>query len=94
VSLWGPAPALGGLTAAAEAPPPHTRPIVFDGGTLEAAVHRGELGAGTRISGPALCALPDATLLVAPGWSGEVDLQGTVHLRHEARPKAPACDDA
>jgi N-methylhydantoinase A len=57
-----------------------TRPIVFDGRPVAASVLRGELAPGTRVSGPALCALPEATLLVAPGWHGEVDGQGTVHL--------------
>jgi N-methylhydantoinase A/oxoprolinase/acetone carboxylase beta subunit len=32
------------------------------------------------LSGPAVCAMPEATLLIAPGWSGEVDEQGTIHL--------------
>ena len=30
--------------------------------------------------GPTLCALEGSTLLVAPGWEGEVDAFGTVHL--------------
>jgi hypothetical protein len=33
-----------------------------------------------RVSGPALCALPEATLLVPPGWVGQVDEQGTITL--------------
>jgi N-methylhydantoinase A len=57
-----------------------TRPIVFDGRPVASSVLRGELAPGTRVSGPALCALPEATLLVVPGWHGEVDQQGTVHL--------------
>jgi 5-oxoprolinase (ATP-hydrolysing) len=56
------------------------RAIVFDGRPVAASVLRGELAPGTRVSGPALCALPEATLLIAPGWHGEVDEQGTVHL--------------
>ena len=39
-----------------------------------------DLAPGTRVRGPVLCALPEATLLVAPGWSGEVDEFGTVKL--------------
>ena len=31
-----------------------------------------------QLAGPALCALPEATLLVPPGWSGEVDAHGTI----------------
>ncbi len=45
---------------------------------LATSVLRGEPAPGARVSGPALCALPEATLLVPPGWSGEVDEQGTV----------------
>ena len=40
----------------------------------------GELPAGTRVDGPAVCALPEATLAVPEGWSGEVDELGTVML--------------
>jgi N-methylhydantoinase A len=35
---------------------------------------------GTRLAGPAVCALEHATLLIPPGWAGEVDQYGTVHL--------------
>jgi N-methylhydantoinase A len=82
VSVWGPSPPLPELAADAPVPAPDTRPIVFDGRSVDAEVFRGELPPGMSLSGPALCALPDATLLVPPGWSGEVDLQGTIHLRH------------
>jgi N-methylhydantoinase A/oxoprolinase/acetone carboxylase beta subunit len=34
-----------------------------------------------RIDGPAVYPLPEATLYVPPGWSGEVDAWGTVHLQ-------------
>jgi N-methylhydantoinase A len=89
-SVWGPSPSLRPLAASAQAGSGQSRgarvratdvrPIVFDGEVVAATVLRGELPPGTRVSGPALCALPDATLLVPPGWSGEVDKQGTVHL--------------
>ncbi len=64
------------------APAAEERPIIFDGEPepLAASILRGELAPGTRVSGPALCALPEATLLVAPGWSGEVDEHGTIRL--------------
>jgi N-methylhydantoinase A len=83
-SVWGPSPSLRPRAAHAHAPAADVRPIVFDGEPLDATVLRGELPPGTRVSGPALCALPEATLLVPPGWSGEVDAQGTVHLASEA----------
>jgi N-methylhydantoinase A len=81
VSVWGASPSLRprpgkpAVTDVAE-----TGRVVFDGEPLEVAVLRGELAPGTVLSGPALCALPEATLLVPPGWSGGVDAQGTVHL--------------
>ena len=40
----------------------------------------GDLPAGTRVDGPAICALPEATLAVPSGWSGTVDDHGTVVL--------------
>jgi N-methylhydantoinase A/oxoprolinase/acetone carboxylase beta subunit len=54
--------------------------VVFAGARLDTLVLRGELAAGTSVRGPALCALPEATLLVPPGWLGEVDGQGTIQL--------------
>ncbi len=54
--------------------------IVLDGRELDAECLRGELPAGTRVRGPAICALPESTLLVPPGWEGEVDVFGTMCL--------------
>jgi N-methylhydantoinase A len=79
-SAWGPAPTLTPLASRGAAPTTELRPVVFDGQSLSATVFHGEPPSGTVISGPALCALPDATLLIAPGWSGEVDDFGTIHL--------------
>jgi N-methylhydantoinase A len=82
VSAWGPAPVLrplaGGEVPAADG---GTRSLVFAGETLQAAVLRGEPAPGAELHGPTLCALPEATLLIAPGWSGRVDEHGTIHLR-------------
>jgi len=79
-SVWGSAPELQ-LRGAHEPPARReVRPVVFDGEPVAASVMRGALAPGVRVSGPALCALPEATLLVPPGWSGEVDEQGTVRL--------------
>jgi N-methylhydantoinase A len=96
VSAWGAAPqahntpdpgsAAGGLSelspgssvptgAAIE-----TRRVVFAGHEQDASWLTGELPSGTRVRGPAVCVLPDSTLLVPPGWEGEIDTQGTVHL--------------
>ncbi|HEX2084460.1 MAG TPA: hypothetical protein VHF89_02160, partial [Solirubrobacteraceae bacterium] len=43
-------------------------------------VLHGDLPPGTRVEGPAICALPEATLAVPAGWGGEVDDHGTVVL--------------
>ncbi|MGA2320614.1 MAG: hydantoinase/oxoprolinase family protein [Solirubrobacteraceae bacterium] len=83
VSVWGPSPSLrtrAGAEAGAE-PTRLTRMIIFDGEAVESVVFRGEPPAGARLAGPALCALAEATLLVPPGWVGEVDAQGTIELR-------------
>ncbi len=82
VSAWGPAPSARPQAATGAGAATDIRPIVFSEEPLAAAIFRGELAPGTVLSGPALCALPDATLLVPPGWSGEVDAHGTVHLHH------------
>lgn len=58
--------------------------VVLDGQEIAATCLHGELPPGTQVSGPAICALPEATLLVPPGWSGVVDPQGTIVLNAEA----------
>ncbi len=42
-----------------------------------------------RIEGPAVLALPEATLYVPPGWSGEEDEWGAVHLHPVSRWEEP-----
>jgi N-methylhydantoinase A len=57
------------------------RTAVFAEREHEAQVLRGELPARTEIRGPAICELPEATLVVPPDWSGDVHSTGTVRLR-------------
>jgi hypothetical protein len=45
---------------------------------MEARVLRGEPEAGLRASGPCIFELPEATLVLPPGWDAEVDAQGTI----------------
>jgi N-methylhydantoinase A len=62
------------------------RTATLDGEEIELAVLRGGVGgirSGTAIEGPAVVELPESTLLVPPGWAGEVDDTGTIHLRAE-----------
>ena len=44
---------------------------------IELEVVRGIPGPGTQVDGPAVVELPEATLLIPPGWSAEVDDTGT-----------------
>jgi N-methylhydantoinase A len=84
VSVWGPAPRPRIRGAAGHPPRPELGEIVFDGAPLQAQVLHGELAPATRLRGPALCALPESTLLIPPGWSGEVDEHGTCRLERDA----------
>ncbi len=81
VSVWAGSPQLRpgpGAGPAARAAQP--RAVRFDGASLPTAVLRGEPAPASELSGPMLCALPEATLLIPPGWSGTVDAHGTIHL--------------
>jgi N-methylhydantoinase A len=57
-----------------------TRKATLDGEELELDVLRGTPPPGTSVPGPAVVELPESTLLVPPGWNGEVDDKGTIHL--------------
>ncbi len=78
--LPGPEVSLERAAGGGVARPASSRRAVFDGAAVEAEVWRGELAPGTRLTGPAVCELPEATLVVAPGWSGDVDATGAVKL--------------
>jgi N-methylhydantoinase A len=80
VSAWGAAPELRRSTGAAVPVPPEMRTLIFDGAPLPTRVFRSEPPAGARLEGPALCVLAGATLLIPPGWRGEVDEDGTIRL--------------
>jgi N-methylhydantoinase A len=61
-----------------------TRTATLDGEEIELAVLSGTPPPGTAIEGPAVVELPESTLLVPPGWAGEVDDTGTIHVRAES----------
>jgi N-methylhydantoinase A len=85
-SLWGAAPALslrGGATK--EQQNREVAAVVFAGEHLPSAIFRGEPPPGVSLVGPALCALPESSLLIPPGWSGQADQHGTIHLSYEER---------
>jgi N-methylhydantoinase A len=64
--------------AAAGEPERRTRRARFGGEWIEATVIRGEPEEGARTEGPCIFELPEATLVVPPGWRGEVDGRGTI----------------
>jgi N-methylhydantoinase A len=57
------------------------RRATLGGEEIELDVLRGTPAPGTVITGPAVVELPESTLLVAPGWAGEVDERGTIYVR-------------
>jgi N-methylhydantoinase A len=59
------------------------RDATLDGESVTLHVLRGSPPPGTGIEGPAVVELPESTLLVPPGWRGEVDDTGTIHIRTE-----------
>jgi N-methylhydantoinase A len=75
-------------------PRPAARAARLDGREQRLAVWRGELPPGLEIAGPAVCELPESTLLVPAGWSGGVRASGAVELRREPACVASASGDA
>jgi N-methylhydantoinase A len=84
----GPTPPLnaGGSSEAAppcqrgQTPLADRRVVVFAGSEHDAEVLRGDLPPGAELTGPAICELPEATVVVPPGWRGRVDDSGAVIL--------------
>ncbi|MDQ6779189.1 MAG: hypothetical protein M3071_23865, partial [Actinomycetota bacterium] len=58
---------------------PPTRPATLHGERLDLQLLTAP-APGTPITGPAVVVLPEATLLVPPEWSGEVDGTGTIRI--------------
>src|SRR5215208_4507143 len=55
-----------------------TRHARFGGEWVEATILRGEPEAGTQADGPCILELPEATLVLPPGWRADVDARGTI----------------
>jgi N-methylhydantoinase A len=69
------------------------RPVLFGEEWLETPILRGEPATGVRAAGPIVFELPEATLVLPPGWHAEVDAAGTVVARlqtHEIGRKGTA----
>jgi N-methylhydantoinase A len=79
VSVWGPAPELSPVPEQSASARSSTT-IWHRGQELEAALILGQPQPGERFEGPAVCALPEATLLVEPGWAGSVLERGAIEL--------------
>ena len=58
------------------------RTAVFDGAQDEVDAHvlTGEPEPGAALEGPAICELPEATLVVPPGWRAVAGAAGTLRL--------------
>jgi N-methylhydantoinase A len=54
----------------------------FGGGWAETRVLRGEPEAGYAVEGPCVFELPEATLVLPPGWNASVDEAGTITAEH------------
>jgi N-methylhydantoinase A len=67
-----------------------SRRVFFDGEWVETPVLRGEPATGTEAEGPVVFELPEATLVLPPGWAAGVDDHGTVIARFLSRPKGTA----
>ncbi len=61
-----------------------SRSVRFGGAWVESPVLRGEPPAGLSAEGPVVFELPEATFVVPPGWSAEVDDTGTIRAEGRA----------
>jgi N-methylhydantoinase A len=83
--------ATGAATDVALAQPGAEQPLTrsrrratLGGEQVELEVLRGAPAPGTELAGPSVVELPESTVLVPPGWSGQVDDTGTLLLRRAA----------
>ena len=84
VALTVPGPSPEARAAASGALDRRIRRARFAGEWIEAAVLRGEPEAGLEVDGPCIFELPEATLVLPPGWAARVDDHGTI-AAEEAR---------
>jgi N-methylhydantoinase A len=83
LALVAPGPSPRPAAATAGALERSARCVRFDGAWLETPVLRGEPHAGLRTEGPVVFELPEATLVLPPGWSATVDDTGTILAEDE-----------
>jgi N-methylhydantoinase A len=73
-----PGPRPGPKAAEADGLTENERPVRFGGEWLDSRVLQGEPPAGTSAQGPAIFELPEATVVLPPGWRAAVDGAGTI----------------
>ncbi len=78
VALTVPGPSPQPKAAAAGGLSRRARRARFGGEWLEATVLRGEPRSGAEEEGPCIFELPEATLVMPPGWRAKVDAHGTI----------------
>ncbi|HEX2392011.1 MAG TPA: hydantoinase/oxoprolinase family protein [Solirubrobacterales bacterium] len=78
LAMVAPGPAPRPTAAAEDRLQRGSRRVWFGGEWVETPVLRGEPAAGTEAEGPVVFELPEATLVLPPGWSASVDNQGTI----------------
>jgi N-methylhydantoinase A len=81
LALVVPGPAPRPVAAGEGALERSSRPVRFDGEWVETPVLRGEPAAGVEADGPVVFELPEATLVLPPGWTTTVDHHGTIVAR-------------
>jgi N-methylhydantoinase A len=59
------------------------RDAFFAGEWLQSEVIAGALPENEMVEGPAICELPEATVVVPPQWRGSVERDGTLVLERE-----------
>jgi N-methylhydantoinase A len=83
VAAVAPGPDVDLANAGAEAPGETRRPARFGGSEHDTRILRGELPPGLALEGPLVWEGPEATLVVPPGWRGEVHATGAVLLERD-----------
>jgi N-methylhydantoinase A len=86
LALVSPGPEATPRAAGGEGLERGSRPLWIDGEWVEAAILRGEPGAGTAAEGPVVFELPEATLVLPRRWSATVDSHGTIIARFLSDP--------
>ena len=84
IAALEPGPSLEPVAAAAGGLERASRRARFGGEWLEAEVLRGDPPAGETASGPCVFELPEATLVLPPGWEASVDEVGTIRAERAA----------